>query len=74
MSKTILAGAVVASVVLWLPIAANADSGHGEMKYDASEEGHHGAHGASKVQPASIEDAWAALIIWFRALSRLSGS
>ena len=65
MTKTILAGALAASVLLALPLAACGDSGHGDKAESASEGGHHGAdegHGASTPQPASLVGAWTALI------------
>lgn len=65
MSKTILAGALVASVLLALPLVASADSGHGDKADSASEGGHagaHGSHGASTPQPASPAGAWSALM------------
>ncbi|MEE8164940.1 MAG: cupredoxin domain-containing protein [Myxococcota bacterium] len=65
MSKTTLAGALVASVLLALPLAASADSGHGDKADSASEGGHsgaHGGHGASTSQPASLAGAWTALM------------
>ena len=39
MSKTILAGALVASALLALPLASCADSGHGDKADSASEGG-----------------------------------
>ncbi len=65
MSKTTLAGALAASVLLALPLAASADSGHGDKADSASEGGHsgaHGGHGASTSQPASLAGAWTALM------------
>ena len=65
MSKTILAGALAASVLLALPLVARADSGHGDKADSASEGGHSGAngsHGASTPQPASPAGAWSALM------------
>ena len=65
MSKTILAGALVVAVLLALPLAASADSGHEDEVKSVSEEGHSGAHrghGASTPQPASLAGAWAALM------------
>lgn len=65
MSKTILAGALVASILLALPPAANADSGDGDKADSAPEGGHHGAyegHGGAAPQPASLAGAWTALI------------
>jgi hypothetical protein len=58
MSKTILAGALVASVLLALPFAACADSEHGNKADSASERGHEGA----AQPPASVADAWTALM------------
>ncbi len=65
MSKTILAGALVASILLALPPAANADSGDGDKADSAPEGGHHGAyegHGGAPPQPASLAGAWTALM------------
>ncbi len=65
MSKTILAGALVASVLLALPLAASADSGHGEKADSASEGRHseaHGGHGGATPAPASLAGAWTALM------------
>ncbi len=65
MLKTILAGALVASVLLALALAASADSGHGNKADSASEGGHsgaHGGHGVSTPQPASLAGAWMALM------------
>ena len=65
MSKTIL-GALVASVLLVLPLAGCADSGHehgdGDESESASEGGHDGDHGGATPQPASLESAWTALM------------
>ncbi len=65
MSKTILAGALMVSALLALPLAASADSGHGD-KADSASEGRHsgaqGGHGASTTQPASLAGAWTALL------------
>ncbi len=64
MSKTILAGALVASVLLALPLASCTDSGHGDKADSAPEGGHSGAHeghGASTPQPESLAGAWMAL-------------
>ncbi len=65
MSKIILAGVLAASVMLALPLAANADSGHGDKADEASEGRHsgaHGGHGVSTPQPASLAGAWTALM------------
>ena len=65
MSKTILAGALVAFVLLVLPLAAWADSGPGDEAHSASEGGHHAAqegHGGAKPAPASLAGAWTALM------------
>jgi len=65
MSKTILAGALVASVLLALPLVATADSGHGDSAESASEGGNsgaHGSHGGSTPRPAGLAGAWAALM------------
>ncbi len=51
MSKTILAGALLASVLLTLPLADSASEGE-----------HLGAHGSSTPQPASLAGAWTALM------------
>ncbi len=61
MSKTVLAGALAASAVLALPLAASADSGHADKAESASEEGHHGGHGAPAMENASLAGAWTAL-------------
>jgi uncharacterized cupredoxin-like copper-binding protein len=64
MSKTMLAGALVASVLLVQPLAASADSGHEHKADSASEGGHSGAHGdhaASTPESESLAGAWAAL-------------
>ncbi len=62
MSKTILAGALAASLVLALPPAAWADSGHGDDADSASEREESGGHRASTRQPASLSGAWTALM------------
>ncbi len=55
MSKTILAGAVVASALLALPLAASADSGHGHKAESTSSGGHHGdEEKTSTTQPADL--------------------
>ena len=61
MTKTILAGALAASVLLALPLAACADSGHGDEAESASEGDHHGAPGEHGSAPASLSGAWTAL-------------
>ena len=65
MSKTTLAGALVASVLLTLPLAASADAGHGDKAEGASEGGHPGGHeGDGGAMPASVSlaGAWTALM------------
>ncbi len=65
MSKTILAGALVASILLALPLAACADTGDGDKTDSAAEGGQsgaHGGHGVSTPQPASLAGAWTALM------------
>ncbi len=65
MTNTILAGAIAASVLLALPLAASADSRHAQKDDSASEGEHlgaHGDHGASTPQPASLAGAWTALM------------
>ncbi len=66
MSKTILTGALVASVLLALPLLACADSGHGDKADSASEGEQLGApgdhHRSSTPQPASLAGAWTALM------------
>ncbi len=67
MSKTILAGGLVASVLLALvlSLAASADSGHAQKEDSASEGEHlgaHGDHGGAAPQPASLASAWTALM------------
>ncbi len=57
MSKTILAGALVASLVLALAAA-----GHGDKAHGAAEEGHSGGHGGATPAPASLAGAWTALM------------
>ncbi len=60
MSKTILAGALVASILVVLPLAACADSGHEDEAESASEGGHHeedGGHGTSTPQSSSLAGA-----------------
>ena len=58
MSKTILAGALAAAALLALPLAACADSRHGDQAESASEAGHHGGHDASAMKTASLAGAW----------------
>ena len=65
MSKTILAGALMASILLALPLAASADSGHGHGEQRAPEKGHsgaHGGHGDAAPQSAGLAGAWTALM------------
>ena len=65
MSKTILTGALAAALLLALPLACSADSGHGDETSNASEEGHPGAHGdheGSTPKPQSLAGAWGALM------------
>lgn len=65
MSKTILIGALQAFLLLALPLAGSADSGHGHDEKGASEPGHHGekgGHGGSAAESASLTDAWATLM------------
>jgi hypothetical protein len=62
MSKTILAGALVASLVLAYPLVAWADSGQGDKPHSAMEEGHSGGHGGATPAPASLAGAWTALM------------
>lgn len=62
MSKTILAGALVASVLLALPLAANAHPGHRDEANSTSEEESSGAHGDSTPETASLAGAWTALM------------
>ncbi len=65
MSKTILAGALMAAVLLVVLFAANADSGHGH-KADSRGKGEpHGVsegHGASAKHSATLASAWSALM------------
>ena len=62
MSKTILAGALMASVLATLPLAACADSGHGHETESTSSGGHHGdEEKTSTTQPADLAGAWQAL-------------
>lgn len=62
MSKTILAGALGAFVLLALPLTVGADSGHDEPQHKASEAEHEGHHGSSTSQPANLAGAWTALM------------
>ncbi len=65
MSKTILAAALVASVLLALPLAACADSRPGDKSEGAPEgehQGGHEGHGGATPKPASLAGAWAALM------------
>ena len=65
MTKTTLAGALVASVLLALPLACNPDSGTGDEPASVSEAGQSGAHeghGVSTPQATSLAGAWAALV------------
>ena len=66
MSKMILAGPLMAAVLLALLLAASADSGHAQKNDSASEGEHLGVHGdlhgTSPPQPASLAGAWTALM------------
>ncbi len=65
MSQTILAGAVLAFVLLALPLAASADAGRGHEENGASEERHdggHEGHGDATSPPATLAGAWTALM------------
>ena len=65
MSKTILTGALMASVLLVPPLAASADSGHGHEAESTTEAGHDGAsegHGAAAPHSANPAGAWTALM------------
>lgn len=65
MSKTILTGALMASVLLVPPLAASADSGHGNQAENTTEAGHDGAsevHGATAPHSANPAGAWTALM------------
>jgi hypothetical protein len=65
MSKTILGSALVASVVLSLPLLASADSGHGNKADSGSGGGHHEAnegHAGGAPSTASLAVGWAALM------------
>ncbi len=65
MSKTILAGALGASILLALPLAACADTGPGDKADSTSEGGDSGARGGRGVstpQPTILAGAWTALM------------
>ena len=65
MSKRIRIGALVASVLLALPLAACADAGHGDEPEGSSERGDnagHEGHGGGTPAPASLAGAWAVLM------------
>ncbi len=61
MTKTMLASALVACA-LAPPLAACADSGHGDEAKSGSEDGQHGDHASSAPQPASLAVSWAELM------------
>ncbi|MFQ5416275.1 MAG: cupredoxin domain-containing protein [Myxococcota bacterium] len=61
MTKTTLTRALMATVLLALPLTAGADSGHAD-DHSATEGVHPGAHGDPAPQPASLAGAWAALM------------
>lgn len=62
MSKTVLVGVLVVSVLLALPLAASAHPGHRDEADSSSEEENSGANGDSTPQPASLAAAWTALM------------
>ncbi len=65
MTKTTLAGALAASVLLALPLACNPDSGTGDEPASVSEADQSGAHEGHEVstpQATSLAGAWAALM------------
>ena len=65
MSNTFLTGVLAASVLLALPLAVSADSGHGDKAESASEGGHrggHDGHGVSVPAAADLAASWAALM------------
>ncbi len=62
MTKIILAGVLVAAVMLTLSLVTNADSGHGDRASEGGHSGAHDGHGVSTPQPASLAGAWTALM------------
>jgi plastocyanin len=64
MSKTMLIGALVASVAWVLSLACSAEPEHGDEAHgadDAEHSGAHAGHGVSTPQVARLADAWTAL-------------
>ena len=62
MTKIILAGVLVATVMLTLSLVTNADSGHRDGASEGRHSGAHGGPGVSTKQPASLAGAWTALM------------
>lgn len=61
MSKAIFVAALAALFWTVTPLAASADSGHGDKEQEASEGGHAAGHGEAAPQAESLAAAWSAL-------------